>query len=129
MDKRVVHLKRERHWDVGAGECRPRPRVDRRPPTCGVMMATYEYLCSRCGPFDVKMAIGTALPVHGCPACSGTARRVFSSPGLATTPHAVAALHDRQEQSREAPEVVSEVPPGRAPVRRPHPALSRLPRP
>ncbi|WP_408057431.1 FmdB family zinc ribbon protein [Streptomyces chiangmaiensis] len=92
-------------------------------------MATYEYLCSRCGPFDVKSAIGTAPSVHDCPMCAGTARRVFSSAGLATTSHAVAALHEREEQSRDAPAVVSEVPPGRGALRRPHPALSRLPRP
>ncbi|AWI27423.1 FmdB family zinc ribbon protein [Streptomyces tirandamycinicus] len=92
-------------------------------------MATYEYLCSRCGPFDVKLAIGTAPTSHGCPVCTGTARRVYSSPGLALTSHTVAALHERDERSREAPAVVSEVPPGRSVPRRPHPALSRLPRP
>jgi hypothetical protein len=33
------------------------------PASTGIrrlLMATYEYLCSRCGPFDVKLAIGTA---------------------------------------------------------------------
>ncbi|WP_443071789.1 FmdB family zinc ribbon protein [Streptomyces sp. WMMC940] len=92
-------------------------------------MATYEYLCSRCGPFDVKLAIGTAPTHHGCPVCTGTARRVYSSPGLALTSHTVAALHERDERSRDAPAVVSEVPPGERVPRRPHPALSRLPRP
>ncbi|MEU8684471.1 FmdB family zinc ribbon protein [Streptomyces sp. NPDC048611] len=92
-------------------------------------MATYEYQCSRCGPFEVKLAIGTAPGTYGCPVCAGAARRVFSSPGLTVTPHAVAALHDREERAREAPAVVSEVPPGKRVPRRPHPALSRLPRP
>ncbi|MEV0965865.1 MULTISPECIES: FmdB family zinc ribbon protein [unclassified Streptomyces] len=91
-------------------------------------MATYEYLCSRCGPFDVKLAIGTAPMSHGCPVCTGPARRVYSSPGLALTPHTVASLHERDERSREAPAVVSEVPPGKGVPRRPHPALPRLPR-
>ncbi|MHA5049505.1 FmdB family zinc ribbon protein [Streptomyces sp. SD15] len=92
-------------------------------------MATYEYRCSRCGPFDVKLAIGTAPAAYGCPVCAGTAKRVYSSPGLALTSHTVTALHEREEQSRDAPAVVSEVPPGRRVPRRPHPALSRLPRP
>ncbi|MGW3007706.1 FmdB family zinc ribbon protein [Streptomyces sp. NPDC001219] len=92
-------------------------------------MATYEYLCSHCGPFDVKLAIGTAPGTHDCPDCAGPARRVYSAPGLTVTPHAVAALHDREEQAREAPAVVSGVPPGKRVPRRPHPALSRLPRP
>lgn len=91
-------------------------------------MATYEYLCSRCGPFDVKLAIGTAPKAYGCPDCAGAAKRVYSSPGL-TLSHTVAALHDREEQAREAPAVVSEVPPRRRVPRHPHPALSRLPRP
>ncbi|TKA04680.1 FmdB family zinc ribbon protein [Actinacidiphila oryziradicis] len=93
-------------------------------------MATYEYSCSRCGPFEVRLAIGTAPVSYGCPVCAGAARRVFSAPGLRATPEAVASLHDRQEQSREAPAVVSEVPTrARAPRRSPHPSLSRLPRP
>ncbi|MCF3145056.1 FmdB family zinc ribbon protein [Streptomyces platensis] len=92
-------------------------------------MATYEYLCSRCGPFDVKLAIGTAPRSHGCPVCAAAARRVYSSPGLTLTPDGVAALHEREEQAREAPAVVSEVPAGKRVPRRPHPALSQLPRP
>ncbi|MFF4750070.1 FmdB family zinc ribbon protein [Streptomyces sp. NPDC002514] len=93
-------------------------------------MATYEYLCGRCGSFDVKLPIGTAPKDYGCPVCTGAARRVFSSSGLSGTSPKVTALHAREEQSREAPAVISELPPGVRPVRkRPHPALSRLPRP
>ncbi|MGW0992953.1 FmdB family zinc ribbon protein [Streptomyces sp. NPDC002520] len=92
-------------------------------------MATYEYLCRSCGTFDVKLPIGTAPKSWDCPVCAGAARRVFSAPGIARTSPAVTALHAREEQSREAPAVVSEVPPGGRPRRQPHPALSRLPRP
>ncbi|MBT2389165.1 FmdB family zinc ribbon protein [Streptomyces maoxianensis] len=92
-------------------------------------MATYEYLCSRCGPFDVKLAMGTAPEVYGCPVCAGSARRVYSSPGLLPTSNVAAALHDQEEQAREAPAVVSEVPPRSGVRQQPHPALSRLPRP
>ncbi|MFI2261367.1 FmdB family zinc ribbon protein [Streptomyces tubercidicus] len=91
-------------------------------------MATYEFQCSRCGPFDVKLAIGTAPATYDCPVCAGAARRVYSAPGLTLTPHAVAGLHDQEERAREAPAVVSEVPSRRTVPRRPHPALSRLPR-
>ncbi|MBB5925860.1 FmdB family zinc ribbon protein [Streptomyces echinatus] len=90
-------------------------------------MATYEYLCSRCGPFEVRLAIGTAPRAYGCPDCAGAARRVYSSPGITRTSKAVAALHVREEQAREAPTVVSQLPPRRKV--QPHPALSRLPRP
>jgi putative FmdB family regulatory protein len=93
-------------------------------------MATYEYSCSRCGPFEVRLPIGTAPASYGCPVCATASRRVFSAPGLSSTSEAVSTLVERQEQSREAPDVVSEVPlrAGAAP-HRPHPALSRLPRP
>ncbi|MET8244284.1 FmdB family zinc ribbon protein [Streptomyces sp. NPDC005202] len=92
-------------------------------------MATYEYVCSSCGPFDVKLAIGTAPESYSCPVCAGAARRVYSSPGLSRTSNAVAALHNQEERAREAPAVVSGVPPHSRVRRQPHPALSRLPRP
>ena len=94
-----------------------------------LLMATYEYQCIRCGTFDVKLPIGTAPNSSGCPVCGGAARRVYSAPGFARTSRAVAALHAGEERSREAPEVVSEVPPGRRVRKEPHPALSKLPRP
>lgn len=92
-------------------------------------MATYQYLCSHCGPFDVKLTIGTAPTSYDCPVCTGAARRAYSSVGLALTSKATAALHQREEQTREAPPVISEVPPRARAERRPHPAISRLPRP
>lgn len=92
-------------------------------------MATYEYLCSDCGPFDVRLAIGSAPATHDCPGCAGEARRVFSSPSLAVTPYGLTASREREEKSREAPDVVSAPPPRERPAPRPHPALSRLPRP
>ncbi|MEU9989434.1 FmdB family zinc ribbon protein [Streptomyces sp. NPDC007971] len=92
-------------------------------------MATYEYLCGCCGAFEVQLPIGTAPKAWDCPDCAGAARRVYSVPGFARTSSAVAALHAREELSREAPAVVSEVPPGRRVRTQPHPALSRLPRP
>ncbi|MFD3452340.1 FmdB family zinc ribbon protein [Streptomyces sp. NPDC058691] len=94
-------------------------------------MATYEYFCDRCGPFEVGLAIGTAPDAHGCPVCADPARRVFSAPSFAMTPHSAGSAREREERSREAPDVVSAVPsrPRRRPEPAPHPALSRLPRP
>lgn len=93
-------------------------------------MAVYEYSCARCGRFEERLAMGSAPGTRRCPACGGDAKRVYSPPGLAFTPAAVLAAREREERSREAPEVVvragataaREAPP-------PSPALARLPRP
>jgi putative FmdB family regulatory protein len=92
-------------------------------------MVTYEYVCRDCGVFELRLALGTAPGTHFCPECGSGGRRVFSPPTLARTSPLVRASREREEQSREAPEVVSEVPPSRRAPRRPHPALARLPRP
>ncbi|NUW33459.1 zinc ribbon domain-containing protein [Nonomuraea sp. SMC257] len=91
-------------------------------------MATYEYRCRDCGRFEVRLPIGTASAVFDCPECRSPASRVFSSPYLSQVSPTTARARSREEQSREAPEVVTSVP---APRRRqpPHPALQRLPRP
>ncbi|MBG7697643.1 MULTISPECIES: FmdB family zinc ribbon protein [Streptomyces] len=91
-------------------------------------MATYEYTCSHCGSFDVKLPIGTAPAQWNCPRCQADARRVYSSPAFASTPPAVAALREYSEKSRENPEVVTRAA-GNAPQSPAHPALARLPRP
>ena len=93
-------------------------------------MATYEYSCHRCGNFDVRLPIGTAPPEYGCPVCRTTARRVWSSPALSVMPNLLKGLREQEEQSRESPSVVTEVPParGRQPERV-HPAVAHLPRP
>ncbi|WP_369011198.1 FmdB family zinc ribbon protein [Streptosporangium carneum] len=91
-------------------------------------MATYEYACQDCGRFDVHLPIGTAPLSRGCSACGRDARRVFSPPSFSRVPPALSAAFGREERSRDAPEVVSDVPRRRAP-RPPHPALARLPRP
>lgn len=92
-------------------------------------MATYEYVCRRCGGFEERLVMGTAPETYACPTCAQPSRRVFSVPGLARAGKAVLTYREREEQCREAPEVVPEVPRGRRTARRPHPALARLPRP
>jgi len=95
-------------------------------------MALYEYACARCGRFDVRLAIGTATNQYRCPDCGQPARRVFSSPALRQgSSRPVASLLEQEEKSREAPDVVSSVPPraARGPRQAPNPMLGRLPRP
>ncbi|MFD8530653.1 FmdB family zinc ribbon protein [Streptosporangium canum] len=91
-------------------------------------MATYEYLCRDCGRFDVRLPMGTAPVSHDCSTCGRGAPRVFSPPGFSRVHPALSAALDRDERSRDSPDVVSGVP-GRRPPRPPHPALARLPRP
>jgi putative FmdB family regulatory protein len=94
-------------------------------------MATYEYQCSECGRFDVRLAIGTAPERHRCPTCAGSARRAFSSPSLVGgAPATLRRLRVSDERSQDIPELVSHVPARARPTATPaHPALARLPRP
>ncbi|MFE3448280.1 FmdB family zinc ribbon protein [Nonomuraea sp. NPDC059194] len=92
-------------------------------------MATYEYRCPDCGLFEVHLPIGTATAVRDCVACHRPAPRIFSSPYLSRVPSAVAAARTLEEQSRDAPEVVTSMPPPRRRPQPQHPALPRLPRP
>ncbi|CAM5350563.1 MULTISPECIES: FmdB family zinc ribbon protein [Streptomyces] len=93
-------------------------------------MAVYEYSCASCGRFEERLAMGSAPGTRDCPACGGDAKRVYAPPGLAFTPASVAASREREERSREVPEVVVR---GGAQAARalqpPHPALAHLPRP
>ncbi|GLY66414.1 hypothetical protein Atai01_30330 [Amycolatopsis taiwanensis] len=91
-------------------------------------MATYEYCCAQCGPFETRHPLGSAPSESLCPECGGASRRVFTTPHVFLMPKELGAAHERAEKSRDEPEVVSEVP-GRGPARRPHPALARLPKP
>lgn len=94
-------------------------------------MAIYEYACTRCGRFDVRLAIGTAPDSYGCPECARSARRAFSAPMLGNVSKPVGTLLGLEEQSRDEPEVVTQLPkrPDGRPASPPHPALARLPRP
>ena len=94
-------------------------------------MATYAYRCPEHGEFDVSRPLGSATPTFTCRVCGGDAIRVYSSPMLARTPRALVTARERDEKSREAPEVVTSLPPRKG-GRRPAPAnpmLQRLPRP
>jgi putative FmdB family regulatory protein len=93
-------------------------------------MATYEYACAECGRFDIRATIGTAPDRHLCPVCRTVAPRAFSPPMLGQISKAWGALAGREEQSRDAPEVVTHLPAksGRPPAAPVNPAIARLPR-
>jgi putative FmdB family regulatory protein len=76
-------------------------------------MATYQYRCSDCGPFDVTRQIGRALPEESCATCGDLARRVFTAPALTRTSAPLARALRAQEASAHEPSVVTRVPPAR----------------
>jgi putative FmdB family regulatory protein len=96
-------------------------------------MATYQYRCEQDGLVDTTHRIGTAPQSTSCPACGRAARRLFTPPLLALADRRAVALIDRTERTREAPEVVTALPPRQRPRSaspgRPSPAQLRLPRP
>jgi putative FmdB family regulatory protein len=96
-------------------------------------MALYEYRCERDGAFEITRPLGSAPAASACPVCHDEARRVFSSPMLRRQPRALVAAIDHAEKTREAPDVVTSLPPTGARRRTPMapltPALRRLPRP
>jgi len=93
-------------------------------------MATYQYRCAGCGPFDVIRPVGRALAEEPCANCAGPARRIFTAPMLARTSASLARALHAQEASSHEPRVVTDVPPAR---RRPTPSAdprqAGLPRP
>jgi putative FmdB family regulatory protein len=96
-------------------------------------MALYEYRCERDGSFEVVRAMGTAPASAPCPVCAGESRRVFSAPLLMTQPRELVAAIDHAEKTREAPDIVTSLPPRpphrRTPVAPLTPKLRKLPRP
>ncbi|MFJ1806851.1 MULTISPECIES: zinc ribbon domain-containing protein [unclassified Streptomyces] len=93
-------------------------------------MATYQYRCPGCGPFDVIRPMGRALPDEPCTTCGAQARRDFTAPMLTRTSTPLARALGAQEASAHEPRVVTEVPSAH---RRPAPAAdprhTRLPKP
>lgn len=76
-------------------------------------MAIYQYRCPTCGLFDVVRPMGTASDSEHCVACGSSAARSYSMPYLNRTPRPLADALTRAEKSREQPEVVDRIPPGR----------------
>jgi putative FmdB family regulatory protein len=92
-------------------------------------MVRYEYRCSACGPWTVTLPMGAAEARRGCPSCGDPAPRLWSAPHLNRMDLRVARQRLREEASRDAPAIVTSVPPA---ARRRVPAdhrQARLPRP
>jgi putative FmdB family regulatory protein len=97
-------------------------------------VAFYDYRCDDDGVFEITRPLGTAPGSIACPECGGEASRVFSTPMLATTaPKELVAAIDHAEKTRDAPDIVTSLPPRPAHKRTPvlplTPTLRRLPRP
>ncbi|WP_329347808.1 hypothetical protein OG226_03300 [Streptomyces sp. NBC_01261] len=93
-------------------------------------MATYQYRCPGCGPFDVTRPMGRALPEEQCPTCGLHGRRVFTAPMLPRTSAPLARALQSQEASAHEPRVVTEVPPARRhPTSAADPRQAQLPKP
>ena len=93
-------------------------------------MATYVYRCPDCGPWEVRLPMGSAGSTAACPGCGGAAPRRYTPPLLSRTPGPLAAMLAREEASRDQPEVVNRVP-AAARSRRPvasQELLARLPK-
>jgi putative FmdB family regulatory protein len=80
-------------------------------------MAVYPYRCAECGPFDVRLPIGTAPATRDCPRCAAPASRTFAPPLLRQVSAPLGAVLQRAERSGESPDVVTSVPPKRRPKR------------
>jgi putative FmdB family regulatory protein len=92
-------------------------------------MVRYEYRCSACGPWTVALPMGAAEAHRGCPSCGNPSPRRWSAPLLNRMDPRAARQRLREEASRDAPEIVTSVPPA---ARRRVPAdhrQARLPRP
>jgi hypothetical protein len=88
-------------------------------------VATYQYRCVQDGDFDMRLPIGTATPKSLCPVCDSEAARVFRAPMLSLAPRALMNVIDRTEKTRDAPDVVSALPPRTG--RNPKPAVAQNP--
>ena len=88
-------------------------------------MATYEYRCFQCGVIERDVTWGSASASVTCSTCGREARRVYSPPMVYRTAKPVARALEREEKSRDEPEVVTQVP---LSSRQP-PAASEHPRP
>ncbi|MBS1879394.1 MAG: zinc ribbon domain-containing protein [Actinobacteria bacterium] len=73
-------------------------------------MATYEFTCAECGPFEERRPMTAAAEPASCPHCGVSARRVYG--GFHTTAVATPSRQagEREERSREAPARTSAAP-------------------
>jgi putative FmdB family regulatory protein len=97
-------------------------------------VAFYDYRCADDGVFEISRPLGSAPGSIACPVCRADATRLFTAPMLATTaPKELVAAIEHSEKTRDAPDMVTSLPPRPAHKRTPvlplTPTLKRLPRP
>lgn len=68
-------------------------------------MPRYVYRCARCGPFERWRAAGQGGGAASCPACGAASVRIFSAPMLRSLDRHLRLSLEREEQSRDAPEL------------------------
>ena len=71
-------------------------------------MPFYDFLCEACGTFEVGRPVREASDPASCPSCGRIGRRLFSAPGVVTTPAGLRRARDLEEKSAHEPDVVTE---------------------
>ena len=93
-------------------------------------MALYDYLCTKCGPFEASRPLGTAGPREDCPICGRTAGRAYSAPAVTSPGSAINRVREAADRSAHEPRIVPDPPPRAArSTRPPNPLHAKLPRP
>jgi putative FmdB family regulatory protein len=93
-------------------------------------MASYDFTCSTCGTFTVRVPMQALTPTVGCPTCAQPARRRYTPPHTRLMAPALTRAMDASEASRDRPQVVDALPPRSGPRNvTTHPLHRRLPRP
>lgn len=92
-------------------------------------MPAYLYRCPDCGPFDVTRPLGNAAAAEACPACSRSAPRLFTAPGLTRAAGPLTRAHEQTLRSADEPGVVAAPPPAETSRAVHDPRHARLPRP
>ncbi|TQM47538.1 putative FmdB family regulatory protein [Halopolyspora algeriensis] len=74
-------------------------------------MVVYGFRCEACGEFEARFSLGNAPASCACPHCDSPAFRVYHVAHLRNSvPAPLAAALQREEASRDHPEVVRSVP-------------------
>lgn len=63
-------------------------------------MPVYEFLCDRCGPFEIRRPLQEASSPLECPSCRATARRIYSAPAIGRLASALKRRIDRSAEPR-----------------------------
>jgi putative FmdB family regulatory protein len=68
-------------------------------------VATYDFICEGCGPFELDRRMALASDPATCPTCGGPGRRVFSPPSVAHTPARLRRALELEERSAHEPAI------------------------